>query len=71
MTRKFVMPTLAFLSIVPSALMFTIGVSPATSAYETVAQNTGGAGEAAEWAKTWCTSPRQGIDHRCSSIGTR
>jgi hypothetical protein len=66
------MLTLAFLSIVPSALvLFKIGVSPATSGYETVTQNTSLAWETAEWANTWCTSPRQAIDHRCSKTGNR
>jgi hypothetical protein len=64
MSRKFVMLTLAFLSIVPSALV--LFKTPAMSGYETVTQNTGRAREAAEWANAWCTSPRQAIDYRCS-----
>jgi hypothetical protein len=70
MSRKFVMLTLAFLSIAPSALVL-FGVSPAMSGYENVTQNTGPARETAEWANTWCTSPRQAIDYRCSKTGTR
>jgi hypothetical protein len=66
------MLTLAFLSIVPSALvLFKIGVSPAMSGYDTVTQNTGRTREAAEWANTWCTSPRGAIDYRCSKTGNR
>ena len=69
MSRKFLMLTLASLSIVPSALvMFK---TPAMSGYETVTQSTGRAQETAEWANTWCTSPRQAIDYRCSKTGTR
>ena len=69
MSRKFVMLTLAFFSIVPSALV--LFKTPAMSGYETVTQNTGRARETAEWANTWCTSPRQAIDYRCSKTGTR
>ena len=69
MSRKFVMLTLAFLSIVPSALI--LFKTPALSGYETVTLNIGRARETAEWANTWCTSPRQAIDYRCSKTGTR
>jgi hypothetical protein len=69
MSRKFVMLTLAFLSIVPSALV--LFKTPALSGYETVTQNTSRARETAEWTNTWCTSPRQAIDYRCSKTGTR
>jgi hypothetical protein len=69
MLRKFVMLTLASLSIVPSALV--LFKTPALSGYETITQNTGRGRETAEWANTWCTSPRQAIDYRCSKTGTR
>jgi hypothetical protein len=69
MSRKFVMLTLVFLSIVPSALV--LFKTPALSGNETVTQNAGRARETAEWANTWCTSPRQAIDYRCSKTGTR
>jgi hypothetical protein len=72
MSRKFVMLTLAFLSIAPSAsVLFKIGVSPAISGDDTVTQNTGRTRETAEWANTWCTSPRQAIDYRCRKSGNR
>jgi len=69
MSRKFVMLTIVFLSIVPSALI--LFKTLALSGSETVTQNTGRARETAEWANTWCTWPRQAIDYRCSKTGTR
>ncbi len=70
MTRKLVMLSLALLSMVPStSILLRFGVSPATSGYETIAQNAARAREVAKWPNAWCTSPRQAIDHRCSKIG--
>jgi len=63
------MLTLAFLSILPSALV--LFKKPALSGYETVTQSTGRVRETAEWANMWCTSPRQAIDYRCSKTGNR
>ena len=69
MTRKFAIFTLAFLSIASGAL-FVSNISPAASGYETITQKNDQSGEVAEWARAWCSSPRQAIDHRCSKTVT-